>query len=108
MGDAFLEPSEKLLKEGVSFITFLFPGATDPFTGRSSEGVYDKRGINCINALYDVLRYAHGEIPDTSGFYITEISSFPIDTTVIGLVGKSNGGNLCVVTLDVWGIHLIL
>lgn len=37
---------------------------------------------------------------------ITEISDFPIDTSVIGMVTFSNWGNLTVNVLDIWGDSL--
>ena len=102
----FIRPNEEIFKAGITFVTFLLPGATDSITGRTSEGTYDKRGMNCITTLYDVLRYAHGDIPDLNGQRITELSEFPIDTSTIGMIGYSNGGNLTVVTLDIWGDSL--
>ncbi len=91
---------------GITFITFLFPGGHDSSSGRFSEGIYDMRGANSLAALYDVLRYAHGDLPDTGGITIDRLSSFPIDTSIIGLIGLSNGGNLTVNVLDIWGDSL--
>ena len=104
--DSFFRPVDLYPKFGITYVTFLFPGGYDPETHRSSEGVYDARGPNCLSALYDVLRYAHGDIPAVDGTLITELSPFPIDTTVIGMVAFSNGGNLTVDVLDIWGDSL--
>ncbi len=104
--DNFGTPHRTYFQFGITFITFLFPGGTDMATGRFSEGIYDDRGPNCIAALYDVLRYAHGDLTDMDGRKITELSAFPIDTSIIGMAAFSNGGNITVAVLDIWGDSL--
>jgi len=75
-------------------IIFLFPGGTDPRSGRSSDGVYDHRGPDSIAALRDVIRFAAGELPDDSGKTIDELLPVPVLHDNIGLLGASNGGNI--------------
>lgn len=65
--DGFNNALDTYFKRGITFVSFLFPGGTDPSTGRSSDGTYDYRGINCLSALYDVLKYAHGDVHDLNG-----------------------------------------
>ncbi|KAA0003384.1 MAG: hypothetical protein FE048_01625 [Thermoplasmata archaeon] len=77
-------------------IYFIFPGGNDPQSGRSSDGVYDHRGLNCILALRDVILYAAGKITDSLGRTIDEILPIPILHNNIGLLGVSNGGNIVV------------
>ena len=102
----FQNPLDLYHKFGITFITFLFPGGVDPSSGRTSDGIYDARGPNCLVALYDVLRFAHGDLSDTGGRKITDITEFPVDTSVVGMVAFSNGGNLTVNVLDFWGDSL--
>ena len=75
-------------------ITFLFPGAEDPWSGLSSDGVYDYRGPNCIAALRDVLLFAAGDLTDVEGRTIGEIVTVPLLQDNIGMIGESNGGNI--------------
>ena len=44
-------------------ITYVFSRGTCPDTGRSSDGVYDFRGMSCIEALRDVIKFAVGKQP---------------------------------------------
>jgi len=75
-------------------LTFLFPGAEDPWSGLSSDGAYDYRGPNCIAALRDVLLFAAGDLSDTEGRTINEIVAVPLLQDNIGMIGESNGGNI--------------
>ena len=102
----FMGYNQPMMWFGLAMVTFIMPGGRDFSTGMQSDGVYDSRGMNCIMALYDVLRFAHGDIPDINGNLITDLSEFPIDTSTIGVAGYSNGGNLDVATLDIMGDSL--
>ncbi|MBN1754954.1 T9SS type A sorting domain-containing protein [bacterium] len=98
----FSAPNLKLVENGMVYITFLMPGIT--FEGVSTEGVYDLRGKNCLFALKEVIRFAAGKIADTEGDYITDL--FPgvvVDTSNVGMTMVSNGGNMGVVALSMFG-----
>jgi len=90
--------SSDLLRVGedIIVITFLYPGGSQPKSGRSSDGVYDDRGENCILALRDIILYAAGELTDSNGQTIDDISPVPVLHNNIGLLGSSNGGNLAI------------
>ncbi len=53
--------------DDVICITFIFPGGSDPYSGLSSDGIYDYRGEHCIAALRDVVLYAAGQLRDIHG-----------------------------------------
>ena len=100
----FVAPPAGLLEQGFIWITYLLPGATD--SGYTTDGIYDERGINCLFALKDVIKYAHGAIADIMGNRITDISPVDVDTGNIGLYGASNGGNMPPITLSLFGGEL--
>ena len=87
-------------------ITFLFPGGSDPTAGRHSDGFYDVRGVNCIQALRDVILYAAGELTDDQGRTIDEVAPVPVLYDNIGLLGSSNGGNIVVAVAALYGDEL--
>ncbi len=91
------------LLEDIIGISFLFPGGKDPLTGRESDGIYDHRGMNCIKALRDVIKYATGKLKDVNGKYLNEL--IPVNPLYenVGIVGSSNGGNIAIVTLGLFG-----
>ncbi len=80
-------------------IVFIFPGGYDATVGRGSDGTYDHRGEDSIIALRDVVRFAAGEVTDSSGRTIDDLLSVPVLHDNIGLLGASNGGNI-VVSVD--------
>jgi hypothetical protein len=75
-------------------INFLFPGGEFAFTGRQSDGVYDYRGTDSILALRDVILYAAGKLTDNQDRTIDEVVPVPVLHDNIGIVGKSNSGNI--------------
>ncbi len=87
-------------------IVFLFPGGIDLSEGRSSDGTYDYRGIDCITALRDVALYAAGTLTDSSGSTIDDVVPVTVLHDNIGFFGSSNGGNICVVAADLHGTDL--
>ena len=82
------------IADDVLCISLIFPGGSDPWSGLSSDGVYDYRGPNCIAAVRDVILYAAGKLSDSEGRTIDEITPVPVLHDNIGLIGESNGGNL--------------
>ncbi len=87
-------------------IAFLFPGGTDLATGRSSDGTYDYRGPDSIAALRDVTLYAAGLLTDSDGHTIDDVVPVNVLHDNIGFYGSSNGGNISVVTADLFGADL--
>ncbi|MFN7972094.1 MAG: hypothetical protein U0166_07040 [Acidobacteriota bacterium] len=84
-------------------IVFLFPGGSDPSTGRSSDGTYDNRGPACIAAVRDVVLYAAGVLPDANGQTIDAIAPAPVIHDNVGLIGSSNGGNMVLAVPATYG-----
>ncbi|RME82435.1 MAG: hypothetical protein D6775_10935 [Caldilineae bacterium] len=87
-------------------IAFLFPGGSDPAVGRSSDGTYDYRGPDSIAALRDVALYAAGLLTDSDGHTIDDVVPVNVLHDNIGFYGSSNGGNISVVTADLFGSDL--
>ncbi|HDN79597.1 MAG TPA: hypothetical protein ENG33_03925, partial [Chloroflexi bacterium] len=87
-------------------IALVFPGGTDPITGRSSDGVYDHRGPQSIAALRDVILYAAGQLKDDQGRTIDDVVPVPVLHDNIGLIGFSNGGNIVVAVAALYGEEL--
>jgi len=90
--------------EGFVYIEFLFPGGR--FEGRTSDGVYDHRGLNSIKALRDIVLFASGQKTDAQGRTIDRIVRAPVLTQNVGLLTLSNGGAIAVVTLALYGEQL--
>ncbi len=84
-------------------VTYIYPGGEDTWAGRSSDGVYDDRGENCILALKDVLLFASGELADIDGDLIDEVVGVPVMTDNVGMIGVSNGGNIIVAVAALYG-----
>src|SRR3989344_4936126 len=76
---------------GFVHITYLWPGKSNP-PGAKSEGVYDYGGEDSLKALRDVIRFASGDIPNTNGKYIQELSALPLNTENLGLYAFSHPG----------------
>jgi len=79
---------------------------TDPHVGRSSDGTYDYRGLDSIAALRDVTLYAAGLLTDSDGHTIDDVVPVNVLHDNIGFYGGSNGGNISVVTADLFGADL--
>jgi len=91
----------------VIIVTFLFPGTTDQPSSRHSDGSYDYRGRNCIEALRDVILYAAGEMTDRQGRLIDDVVPVPVLHDNIGLIGLSNGGNIIVAAPALHGADVL-
>jgi len=89
--------------DDVICITFIFPGGDDPWSGLSSDGVYDYRGERCAAALRDVVQFAAGELVDDQGRSLDEIVPVSVLHNNIGVIGESNGGNLPVTAAALYG-----
>jgi len=94
------------VEEGMMVVLFLFPGGVDPSTGIASDGMYDYRGMNCMKALRDVLKFAAGRKPSADGRYIYEYVPFRVDTSNVGIFGNSNGGVISIAVMDQFGAEL--
>lgn len=87
---------------GAISVHFLLPGG---MTGQyESGGIYDYRGLNCIRACTDVIRFVQGKttaLPYDGGdpLYLTDIISYPVLNKEIGIMALSNGGNLATISL---------
>jgi len=82
---------------GVVVLLGVLPGAADEY-GRGSSGEFDYRGPACKRALADMIRFALGLVADDEGFLITDRVPWA-DTSLVGVVGVSSGGNLALQTL---------
>ncbi len=94
--DAEDAPVSAVVQNGMIRIQFLMPsGSSGSF---SSGGEFDYRGPACQQALADVISYAAGITADTDGRRINDRLPFAM-TSLVGVAGLSNGGNLMLQTL---------
>lgn len=77
---------------GAVYVTYLWPGKTDPRSGVSSDGDFDYGGPICLQALRDVIRFATGEIADTEGRTLDDYVNVPVLLDVAGLYAFSHSG----------------
>lgn len=84
---------------GVVYLNMNYPG------GYKTGGIDDQRGPNGQKAVRDVIRFALGKISNADGQSITDLVPFA-DTDNVGVVSWSNGGNIAVVTMDLYGSDL--
>ncbi len=97
-------PADTLLTGfGMTYVYFNFPGGGVP--PYQSGGMYDSRGPLCQAALRDVILFALGKKADNNGKLITDLIPYA-DTTNVGVVGWSNGGNITGVVFDLYGGEL--
>jgi hypothetical protein len=87
-------------------INFLFPGGAFEQGGRRSDGVYDYRGLASILALRDVILYAAGRLADNQNRTIDDVVPVRVLHDNIGLVGKSNSGNILAAVVALHGDEL--
>lgn len=81
---------------GYIIVEFLMPGVSSD--GVESGGTFDYRGSDSMVAIRDVLNYLAGLNEDTNNNTILDNIPFAyVDN--IGILGKSNGGNLSLITL---------
>ncbi|MBN2543378.1 T9SS type A sorting domain-containing protein [bacterium] len=101
----FGTPTFDYMENGMMLVLFLMPGMSAE--GVTTEGEYDVRGINCLYTLKDVIKFCAGRIPNTGGDYINDLfPAIEVDTGNVGLVMGSNGSNLGIVTLSLFGPEL--
>ena len=77
---------------GSVYVTYLWPGQSDPRTGLRSEGVFDYGGPICLQALRDVIRFAAGEMTDVDGRFLDAYTNVPVLFDVTGLYAFSHSG----------------
>jgi hypothetical protein len=99
-----LDGGEIYAIEGFVAVTFIFPGGSAG--GFHSDGTYDYRGEDCIDALRDVLLFAGGRKTDHQGRAIEHHLPFPPLTEMVGVIGFSNGGPTSMATLARHGSDL--
>ena len=92
--------------DDIIVVTYIFPGGEDTWSRLQSDGTYDQRGMNCIQALRDVILYAAGELTDDQGRTIDDVVPVPVLHDNIGLEGVSNGGNIIVAVAALYGEDL--
>lgn len=90
-------------------IRFLYPGGSDTIDGKltRSGGVYDTRGIQCLRALRDILKFAMELQADVQGKKLGDYSGMirPLRANV-GLYGSSNGGNSTITVAGIFGAEI--
>lgn len=74
-----------------------FPGTGTK--GFQSGGIADNFGPASQAALKDVIMFGAGKVRDYKGRTISELVPIPVDTSNVGVVGWSTGGNIVLVTL---------
>lgn len=94
-----------ITKLGFIHVTYLWPGKTDP-SGAKSEGTYDYGGEDSLQALADVIRFASGQIPDSNGKYIDDLSEVELLTDNVGLYAFSHPGIAATNVLAKYGTQL--
>jgi len=77
---------------GAIYVSYLWPGRSDPRSGAQSDGEYDHGGAIGLAALRDVIRFATGEIPDVDGHYLHDSASITPLYSVSGLYAFSHSG----------------
>ncbi len=87
---------------GAIYVTYLWPGRSDPRTGAHSEGTFDYGGRDCLRALCDVVRFATGEIENVDGERLDELVEPPVLYDVSGLYAFSHSG---IVATNVLALH---
>ncbi len=91
---------------GAVYITYLWPGTTDPRTGAASTGTFDYGGPKCLAALRDVIRFATGVAPDAHGKRLHESARGPVSYDVVGLYAFSHSGIAATNVLALHGADL--
>jgi len=91
---------------GTIYITYVWPGQIDPRTGATSDGVFDYGGPDCLAALRDVIRFATGEIPNTSGRFLHDLTAVAPMYDVAGIYAFSHSGVAATNALAIHGDQL--
>ncbi|MDZ7725796.1 MAG: T9SS type A sorting domain-containing protein [candidate division KSB1 bacterium] len=91
---------------GAVTVSYLWPGRRDAATGMQSDGEYDYGGPDCLAALRDVIRFAAGQMPDTSGLYIDDYTDMTVLTGNLGLFASSHAGVMGTNVLAYFGHEL--
>ncbi|MBN2798780.1 MAG: hypothetical protein JXX28_06480 [Deltaproteobacteria bacterium] len=90
-------PTSLQVQSGLVMVQLLFPGTDTP--QGASGGDFDYRGRRSQQALADVIRYAAGEAPDRDGLLLEDRLPF-VRSDLVGLMGRSHGGNAAVLALE--------
>ncbi len=99
MGDLSIDTT--FVPYGVIFIRYLLPGKS--LGSDSTTGQWDCRGIATEQVVATVMAYACGDINDVAGGSMGDSLLVPVNNDVVGMAAYSNGGNLAVTTLGMWG-----
>ncbi len=91
-----------ITKLGFIHVTYLWPGKKEP-SGAKSDGTYDYGGKDSLQALRDVIRFASGQIPNSNGDYITQLSEITPLTNNVGLYAFSHPGIAATNVLALYG-----
>jgi hypothetical protein len=91
---------------GALYITYLWPGTTDPHTDAASTGTFDFGGPKCLAALRDVIRFATGDAADAYGKRLHESARGPVSYGVVGLYAFSHSGIAATNVLALHGADL--
>ncbi len=83
---------------GYVAVEVLLPGGQDRSSGISSGGDFDYRGAGSMAAIREAILFAGGVKRDSEGVLLTDVIPFA-STDELGVVGRSNGGNLALVAL---------
>lgn len=100
-GDLEEDPNPALY--GYISVRLLLPGGTA--SAGSSGGSYDFRGEQSIIAVADALQYAAGETVDRDGLSLVDHVPYALGSN-LGILARSNGGNLAIATLATHGSAL--
>jgi len=79
---------------GIVYVTYLWPGMADRRTGTASEGDFDYGGPSTLAVLRDVIRFAAGDLTDTTGRRLNELIDVPVAFDIVGLYAFSHSGIL--------------
>ena len=82
----------EIINYGFVYLTFIWPGTEDRFSNESSEGVYDYGGINCLEGLASIIKYANGISKDNEGYYLFEKIEMKINQSNVGMYAFSHPG----------------
>jgi hypothetical protein len=91
---------------GAIYVTYLWPGKSDPRVGVASEGTFDYGGPDCLAALRDVIRFATGTTTDSDGNFLGDLVTVPTLYDVAGLYAFSHSGIAATNVLALHGAEL--
>ena len=77
---------------GMVDVSYLWPGTEDTQSGAVSDGTWDNLGPTSIAAKRDAIRFACGEITDSQGSTIHDLTSVTVLTDLTGMYASSHPG----------------